>query len=274
MSRILVVDDEPLIVEIIAETLSPEGHQIQKAYSGEEALRRLDQEPPDLVLLDLMLPGMDGLEVSRQMQQDARLNHIPIIMITAKTAISDRKTGYQRGVDDYITKPFDADELIIRVRSQLQHLQNEVESSLTGLPGGQQVEAAIEERTADPDAEWSIVYVDIENFRAYNQAYTFAQGDKLIKRAAACLSKALEEKGQKADFLGHIGGAEFVILTTPDKSHQIAERAAALFSRLVPGFFSSQDQTKGIFTSFSRRGEVIRLPLVSLSFDIVDNSVE
>jgi DNA-binding response OmpR family regulator len=274
MSRILVVDDEPLIVEIIAETLTPEGHQIFKAYSGEEALYSLNQEPPDLILLDLMLPGMDGLEVSRQMQQDARLNHIPIIMLTAKTAVNDRKAGYRRGADDYITKPFDADELIIRVRSQLQHLRNKTEPGLTGLPGGQQIEAEIEARTADPDTEWAIIYADIENFRAYNQAYTFAQGDKLIQRAGACLLKALVEKGNPADFLGHIGGAEFVMLTTPVKSQPITERATLLFKQVIPAFFSKLDQSKGAFTSFNHQGELVKYPLVTLSFDIVDNSAD
>ncbi|MDB5080736.1 MAG: hypothetical protein JWP00_2660 [Chloroflexi bacterium] len=272
MSRILVVDDEPLIVEIIAETLAPEGYQITKAYSGEEALYRLGQEPPDLVLLDLMLPGMDGLEVSRQMQQDARLNHIPIIMITAKTAPHDRKTGYQRGADDYITKPFDTDELILRVRSQLQHLQHKTKSSLTGLPGGQQVEAAIEEWTADPAAKRAVVYTDIENFREYNQAYSFAQGEKLIQRAAGCLDQALSEKGNPGDFLGHIGGAEFVVLTTSEKSYQVAERAADLFKQVIPEFFSNSDQVKGNFSSINAQGEPVKLPLLNLSFDIVDNS--
>lgn len=276
MSRILVVDDEPLIVEIIAETLSSEGHEITKVYNGEDAIKFLnrDQEPPDLVLLDLMLPGMDGLEVSRQMQQDARLNHIPIIMLTAKTATYDRKTGYQKGADDYITKPFDPDELILRVRTQLQHLGSGKDTTLVKLPGAAQVQAAIRERTADPEGDWAIVYADIENFRAYNQAYSFAQGNKLIQRAAACLSKAVEEKGNADDFLGHISGAEFVVLTSMDKSQAITERAAELFSGLVPDFFSKQDQTKGSFTSVSRQGDIVRLPLVSLSFDIVDNSVD
>src|SRR5690348_17100739 len=119
MSKILVVDDEPLIVEMIEDTLSSEGYEINKAYSGEEALSVIENNPPDLVLLDLMLPGMDGYEVCRQMQRDARFSHIPVIMLTAKSAIADRVSGYDRGADDYITKPFDPDELLIRVRAQI-----------------------------------------------------------------------------------------------------------------------------------------------------------
>ncbi|HEX2912807.1 MAG TPA: response regulator [Chloroflexia bacterium] len=274
MSRILVVDDEPLIVEMVEETLLNDGHEVIKAYSGEEALEKVDQEMPDLVLLDLMLPGMDGYEVSRQMQKEARFNHIPIIMLTAKNAIADRVTGYERGADDYITKPFDADELLIRVRSQLQHLNREDKSSLTGLPGSRTVEEEIEERTGDPDGLWSIVYIDIEHFTAYNEVYSFAEGDELIRLAAKAISQATREMGNPEDFVGHIGGDDFVVLTTPDRSKLISDRATALFAESVPSCFNATDRTNGYFVFLSHNGESVRLPLVSLSFDIVDNEPE
>ncbi len=274
MSRILVVDDEPLIVEMIEETLLSDDHEITKAYSGEEALSKLNQELPDLVLLDLMLPGMDGYEVSRQMQADARLNHIPIIMLTARSAAADRVAGYERGADDYITKPFDADELLLRVRAQLQHLNREDRSELTGLPGSRVVQAEIEDRTADPDEEWSIIYVDIDRFTAYNEIYSFAEGDKLIRQAANCLKKATEEQGNPADFIGHAGGDDFVILTTPDKSSAISELATQLFEGLVPEHFKPQDRANGYFTFVNHDGESVKMPLVKLAFDIVNNEPE
>ena len=274
MSRILVVDDEPLIVEMIEETLSGDGHEIFKAYSGEEALQKVDQELPDLVLLDLMLPGMDGLEVSRQMQNEARFNHIPIIMLTAKNAISDRVAGYDRGADDYITKPFDADELLIRVRAQLQHLSREERSELTGLPGSRAVQQEIEERTADPDEQWSIIYADIDRFTAYSEVYSFAEGDELIRQAARCLKQATQEAGNADDFVGHVGGADFVVLTTPDKSQAITERATRLFEGVVPQHFSATDRANGFFTFLNHNGEQVKMPLAALSFDVVDNEPE
>ncbi len=274
MSRILVVDDEPLIVEMIEETLLSEGYEIDKAYSGEEALQKLEEQMPDLVLLDLMLPGMDGYEVSRQMQREARFNHIPIIMLTAKSAIGDRVTGYERGADDYITKPFDADELLIRVRAQLQHLFREDRSELTGLPGSRAVELEIEERTASPDEEWSIIYTDIERFTAYNEVYSFAEGDELIRQAATCLRRASQEMGNEGDFVGHIGGDDFVVLTTPDKSDAITTRAAELFDHVVPIHFNATDRANGYFTFLNHLGEATQMPLVALSFDVVDNEPE
>jgi DNA-binding response OmpR family regulator len=151
MSKILVVDDEPTIVELIEESLHIEGYETSRAYSGEEALDALAKDPPDLVLLDLMLPGMDGYEVCRQMQKDVRLSQIPVIMLTAKSAVADKVSGYQKGADDYITKPFDTEELLVRVRAQLHHLYHDRVSELTALPGSEAVEAAITRRTAAPN---------------------------------------------------------------------------------------------------------------------------
>ena len=115
MSRILIVDDEPAIVELLEEHLQSEGYETERAYSGEEALAQLDRSTPDLVILDLMLPGMDGYEVCRLMQADARLNHIPVIMLTARSAVPNKVLGYQRGADDYIVKPFSTGDLLDRV---------------------------------------------------------------------------------------------------------------------------------------------------------------
>jgi DNA-binding response OmpR family regulator len=271
MSKILVVDDEQLIVEMIEETLITEGYTVSKAYSGEEALGVVESDPPDLVLLDLMLPGMDGYEVCRQLQRDARFSHIPVIMLTAKSAIADRVTGYERGADDYITKPFDADELLIRVRAQIRYRYREDRSALTGLPGNEAVKVAIEERTSNPDEEWSIIYVDIEHFTAYNEAYSFMQGDELIRRAGECLKRAVQEQSSPEDFVGHIGGDDFVVLTTPEHSQKITELAATLFNAAVPDLFNPTDRANGYFSFLNHGGQQVQLPLVELSFDVVDN---
>ncbi len=274
MSKILVVDDEPFIVEMIEENLSGEGYEVVKAYTGEEALAMVESEEPDLVVLDLMLPGMDGYEVCRQLQRDARFNHIPIIMLTAKSAIADRVSGYDKGADDYITKPFDPDELLVRVRAQLRHLAREEKSVLTGLPGSGAVEDMLNERTENPDIAWSIIYVDIERFTAYNEVYSFVLGDELIRQAAGCLKKAVREKGNEDDFLGHIGGDDFVILTTPDKSDALCETALAAFKEIVPNHYNAIDRNNGYFEFVNHAGERAQMPLVSLFFDVVDNVPE
>ncbi len=271
MSKILVVDDEPTIVELIEESLHIEGYETSRAYSGEEALDALAKDPPDLVLLDLMLPGMDGYEVCRQMQKDVRLSQIPVIMLTAKSAVADKVSGYQKGADDYITKPFDTEELLVRVRAQLHHLYHDRVSELTALPGSEAVEAAITRRTAAPTEPWSIIYVDIERFTVYNEVYSYLEGDELIKMASKVLRDVVASVGNPGDFVGHMGGDNFVIITTPDRTERVQALAQARFNAAVPDFYSPTDRNQGYVVSINHEGSLCQTPLASLSFDVVDN---
>ena len=271
MSKILVVDDEPTIVELIEESLRMDGFETMRAYSGEEALETLGKDPPDLVLLDLMLPGMDGYEVCRQMQKDVRLSQIPVIMLTAKSAVADRVAGYEKGADDYITKPFDAEELLVRVRAQLHHLYHEDTNELTGLPGSAAVESAIERRTTHPEELWSIIYIDIENFTVYNEVYSYLEGDEMIKMAAQVLREAVTQHGNPADFVGHMGGDNFVVVTVPERGTLICQAAGERFDAVVADFYSPTDRNQGYLVSISHDGNLVQTPLARLSFDVVDN---
>jgi diguanylate cyclase (GGDEF)-like protein len=271
MSRILIVDDEPAIVELLEEHLQSEGYETEHAFSGEEALERLEKGAPDLVILDLMLPGMDGYEVCRLMQADARLNHVPVIMLTARSAVPNKVMGYQRGADDYMVKPFDPDELSVRVRAQLHHLYHDSTSELTGLPGPQAVERKIMETTASQGEPWSIVYVDIENFTAYNEAYSFLEGDDMISMAAHAAQQAMQEVGKPGDFIGHMGGDQFVIITHPDRVEGLTGSATRHFQEATSDFYSPTDHEQGYVVTIDHQGHLVRMKLCSLRFDIVNS---
>jgi len=268
MSKILIVDDEPTIVELLEEHLRSEGYDTIHAYSGEEALQLLEGDVPDLVLLDLMLPGMDGYEVCRLMQRDSRLNHIPVIMLTARSAVPNKVMGYERGADDYVVKPFDPDELSVRVRAQLHHLYHEQTSELTGLPGSQRVEDKIQERTKN-GLPWAIMYVDIENFTVFNESYSYLEGDELIKTAARVLQKAVAEVGGTNDFVGHVGGDQFAVITQPQNVEKIKEAAERLFSEGTQEYYSSTDRDQGYMVTVNRQGLLARTKLCGLRFDVV-----
>lgn len=124
--RILVVDDEPEIVRVLRAYLEQAGYEVLTAYSGPEALRRARQESPDLIILDLMLPGMDGIDVCRTLRQDS---DIPIIMVTARVEETDRILGLELGADDYVTKPFSPREVVSRVRAVLRRVQGRMTPS-------------------------------------------------------------------------------------------------------------------------------------------------
>jgi len=117
--KILVVDDEPDLVETVRYPLEMEGYQVLIAYNGEDGLNQARKEGPDLIILDLMLPKLDGYKVCRLLKFDERYKHIPILMLTAKTQEKDRLLGKETGADDYMTKPFDIDKLLEKVKFYL-----------------------------------------------------------------------------------------------------------------------------------------------------------
>src|SRR5439155_5440875 len=269
MSKILIVDDEPTIVELLEEHLRSEGYETMRAFSGEEALQMLEADIPDLVLLDLMLPGMDGYEVCRLMQRDSRLNHVPVIMLTARSAVQNKVLGYERGADDYVVKPFDPDELSVRVRAQLHHLYHERISELTGLPGAQMVEDKIAERMSRQGEPWAITYVDIENFTVYNETYSFLEGDEMLKMAAIVLRQALHEVGSENDFVGHVGGDQFAVITEQSRVNAIRETAERLFNEQSRDFYSPTDREQGYLVNINHQGLLSRAKLCALSFEVV-----
>lgn len=279
MSKILIVDDEPALVDVLEEHLQSEGYDTVHAYSGEEALATLGKFVPDLVILDLMLPGMDGYEVCRLMQADVRLNHIPVIMLTARDAIPYKVLGYERGADDYIVKPFQPDELSVRVRAQLHHLYHDSVSEMTGLPGAEAIENRISTVLSEDNNKWTIVYVDIANFTAYNESYSFVEGDEMIDMAARALKRAIfspngimsfeDEDASDRDFVGHTGGDKFTLIVGTERVAQIVETAQKLFTESTAEFYTPTDRQQGYLIVLNRQGVMTHSALCTLRFDVV-----
>src|SRR5205085_5229627 len=136
---ILVVEDERLIAGLLKETLEIEGYQVVTVLNGEDAVHYALRETPHLIVLDLMLPGIDGYEVVRRLRNHPKTMHIPIVVLSALIDIANKVRAFELGVDDYVTKPFNTDELLARIRTQLRRVQQNFLSPLIGLPGGLQV---------------------------------------------------------------------------------------------------------------------------------------
>ena len=279
MSKILIVDDEPALVDVLEEHLQSEGYETVHAYSGEEALAMLARFVPDLVILDLMLPGMDGYEVCRLMQADVRLNHIPVIMLTARDDIPYKVLGYERGADDYIVKPFQPDELSVRVRAQLHHLYHNSVSELTGLPGPEAIENRISTALADGTGDWVIVYADIANFSAYNESYSYVDGDEMIDVAASSLKRAIPgelramprppRRSQSVDgnFVGHTGGDKFTLVVRASHAGGIMDTAKRLFTEGTVDFYKPSDRRQGYVSIINRQGQPTQAELCTLRFE-------
>ena len=206
MSTVLVVDDDDDVARFIEVNLRLEGFDVVVAHNGEEALKLIDDKLPDLALLDVMMPVVDGVEVCRRVRSNPASASLPIIMLTAKTLSADKVVGLTAGADDYIIKPFDTLELMARVRSTLRRNEDmRAVSPLTGLPGNHRIQQEIAARAA-ANQEFAVCHADLDNFKAFNDSYGWLRGDDVITLLASVLRSAAGEAGEPSAFIGHVGG--------------------------------------------------------------------
>jgi two-component system, cell cycle response regulator len=255
--RILVVDDVPDNVEILDARLSSRGYHVQTARNGQEALERVQQNPPHLILCDVMMPVVDGFEVSRRLKQDPSLPFIPIILVTARDTAEDVVEGLEAGADDYIAKPYNFKELEARVRAMLRikHLQDELDlknrelavvvdelelankrlrklsitDGLTGLYNHRHVHELLRdewERSLRSGEPLSVAMLDLDRFKLVNDTYGHPTGDVILYETA----RILREAAREIDMVGRYGGEEFIVIlpsTDEGEAARFAERVRA-----------------------------------------------
>jgi diguanylate cyclase (GGDEF)-like protein len=223
--RILVVDDNQDNVEIICTRLRFRGYEVDAAADGKEALEKVRAQPPDLILLDLMLPDIDGYEISRRIKGDERLPFIPIILVTARDSTQDKVAGLDAGADDYLTKPINFPELEARVRSMLRikRLQDELEEKnralrrlsisdgLTGLFNHRHIHGLLHdefERAVRNGHPLTVAMFDFDFFKTVNDTYGHPVGDRVLLQMAEILRRTARE----IDRIGRYGGEEFMVI--------------------------------------------------------------
>jgi diguanylate cyclase (GGDEF)-like protein len=245
---------------------------VETAEDGIEGLKRVHLHPPDLVLLDVMMPNMDGHEVCRQLKRNLRTQAIPVIMLTAKSTEEDKVAGLGEGANDYLTKPFEMRELILRVRNMLSWGQVQRGANpLTGLPGNNAIKDEVERRLAEK-RPFAFLYIDIDHFKVFNDYYGYGMGDQAIQHTGRVLLESVERKGGDGDFVGHIGGDDFVIVTVPERADPIALEVVETFDRTIPSFFRPEDRARGYLEVENRRGEVERFQFMTLTVAIVSST--
>ncbi|MFA5144910.1 MAG: response regulator [Candidatus Omnitrophota bacterium] len=269
--RILIVDDDPDIRDILKLTLSEENYEIFEAGDGEEALKIINSKPLNLVLLDYKIPKIDGRQVCRTVKKDLLLRHLPIIMVTGKGDISDKVDGIDAGADDYVVKPFEPKELLARIRMSLRRTERDLEANpLTRLPGNVSILTELSRRIENK-SDLAVCYVDLDKFKAYNDKYGFEHGDEVIRETARILIRSTQQAGSPEDFIGHIGGDDFVVITTPKFVDNICETIIADFEKTSPTFYNETDREKGYIFAFDRQGKERKIPLLSVSIGVVTN---
>ena len=217
------------------------------------------------------MPGIDGFEVCKLLRKDESNNLIPIIILTAQGNEEDKLAGLELGADDYITKPFNPRELVSRVRNTLLRIdRNRLANPLTGLPGNTEIQSEINYRIAK-EMIFSVIYLDVDNFKAYNDAYGFSHGDRAIKLIADILLDNVRTFGGKNDFIGHIGGDDFVVISDPNHADALCENIIKEFDERVPELYSDVDRRAGFISTANRVGEITQYPIMTLSIAVVSN---
>ena len=269
--RILLVDDDPDILDVLEITLSEENYDIIKATNGEDALHLIRSKPLDLVLLDYNMPRMNGRQVCLEVKKDMLLRHLPVIMVTGKGEVDDKINGIDAGADDYIVKPFEPKELLARIRMILRRTERDLEANpLTKLPGNVSILNELSRRIEEKSL-FAVCYIDLDKFKSYNDKYGFEHGDEVIRETGRIIMMAGQRFGNPDDFIGHIGGDDFVMVTTPGRVDDICKEIIASFEKKVPSFYNDTDRKNGYIIALDRQNKEQRIPLLSISIGVVTN---
>jgi diguanylate cyclase (GGDEF)-like protein len=271
--RVLVADDDPDILTVVKVNLDLDGFEVETAIDGEDALQKATSNPPDVIVLDIMMPRMDGLTALHRLRSQAATASIPIILLTARGLPEDRVRGLELGADDYITKPFDITELAARVRAVLRRTQAARDlSPLTGLPGNFKITAEIEISIRER-RDFALVHGDLDNFKAFNDHYGFMRGDEVIRFCGNCLTEAAVSLGIDGAFVGHIGGDDFVAMIPPAMAESFCKEVIERFDDGILDLYDTADALRGYIEVIDRRGERYAFPVVSLSLGVASTDV-
>jgi PleD family two-component response regulator len=253
--RILVVEDDFDISNMLRIYFAGQGYEVQVAPRGSDALTATRKQLPNLIVLDIMLPDMNGYDVCRELRQTTRTSHIPIIFLTQKDERSDKIAGLELGADDYITKPFDIEELKLRVQNAItaanRHAQIDDKS---GLPTGRLIEEHLRSLMRT-DRDWAYIDLKISQYDDFTDVYGFVAGDDVIRFVALMLNEVVEEYGSPEDFLGHPGRDNFILITHAQEADKMRERIVERFNDEVKQHYSFIDRERGYILVPTDEGE-------------------
>lgn len=269
--RVLVVDDDPEVIQILSVNLAHANFDVISAQNGVEALAKASEERPDLILLDIILPDLNGLSVCRQLKESPQTSHIPVIAISARVESEDRIAGIAAGVDYYVNKPFTPAEVVALVEACFKRIeQDENADPLTGLVNRSQINNRIT-TLIKQNKLFAVTYVDIDYFRVFNSVYGFAQGDYTIQLLADILYEAVQLFGNPDDLVGHCDGDDFVVISTPQKARILCQTMIANFDSRIRTLYTQEDLERGYIEYEGRLGQREQCPIMSLSAAVVTN---
>ena len=269
--RLLIVEDDFDISNMLRIYFAGQDYDVDIAPRGSVALEKTRQNLPHLIVLDIMLPDIDGYEVCRQLRTNTRTSHIPIIFLTQKDERSDRLQGLELGADDYITKPFDIEELKLRVQNAIARAEREsLTDPRSGLPSGRLIEDHL--RRIIRSEDWALMDIRVNYFQPFKEEYGFVAADDVLRFAAMLLTEIVDEHGSDEDFIGHAGGDNFIVITTESNVPNIRDTAKTRFGDEILTHYNFMDREQGLIVTTSEAGEQENVPLMSAGIGVVSSS--
>jgi DNA-binding response OmpR family regulator len=270
-ARLLIVEDDPDISNMLRIFFSSQGYQADVAQRGKDALEKTRSVMPHLIVLDIMLPDIDGYEVCRHLRMTTRTSHIPVIFLTQKDERSDRLQGLELGADDYITKPFDIEELKLRVQNAIARSEREsLTDPQSGLPSGRLIEDQL--RKTIRKSDWAFMDIQIKYFEAFKDVYGFIAANDVLRFSAKLLGEVIDAQNRSDDFVGHAGGSNFVVITSEKAADTIQQQLKARFNEESRSHYNFMDREQGFVIVPETNDEGQKIPLMTLSIGIVSPS--
>jgi DNA-binding response OmpR family regulator len=268
--KLLIVEDDLDVADMLNAYFRVQGYEVFTVNWGEDGIRACQASRPDLVILDIRLPDIDGYEVARQLRSNRRTADIPIIFLTEKRDRTDRLQGLELGADDYITKPFDIQELRLRVRNAMMRAhQDTLTNPVTGLPDG----TLVDERLQDclRRADWVMLIISLVNLDAFRETYGFVASDDVLRAVSLMIQNAVRELGGQEDFLGHLDATDFVLITKAERSQAIQERVRSRLEQSMDYFYPLKDREQPSMLKKRLEIKMGSLTPVEGPFSSVDN---
>lgn len=273
-ARILVVDDEANLRNILVFQLRGEGYEVRGLERGDQVLPTALQWKPDLVLLDLMMPGMDGFAVCRAVRAEPETQGLPIIVITARGDAGTRLQALVAGAHEFLVKPYSWDELLARIQNVLELARRHPgRESFLGMPGSAATEAETT-RLLNAHQDFAFLSLDIDHLRRFNERFGYEKGDEVVRALSRLIEEALAQLKCEPRFVGHLGADDFVVLVAPDAAQGLAEELTRCFDAESRGWFNERDIERGYYEILNRSGRRESVPLLSLTVAIVNHVAE
>jgi diguanylate cyclase (GGDEF)-like protein len=272
LKKLVIAEDDDSIAHLVAASLGDVGFLCLRARDGEEAVNLVRTELPDLLVLDLMMPKMDGLQVCTRIKADVVLSRIPILMLTSLAGVDDKVAGLEAGADDYLPKPFDLRELVARVKALIRQSRRERDRNpVTNLPSSQAIEEKIEQlfRSKQP---FTVLYIDIENFRSFADQYGYRKANEVMARTGDLILAQVRSLSDPPAFVGHVGGDDFIVLSESHHAEVLREEIEKKFMDLVDSFYNEEDRKRGYLSITDEISEIRRVQFMTPSIAMIEVS--